>query len=287
MAVDVYQMVSDRLIAELESGIIPWSRPWTGCREGAFSGATGRPYSILNQMILGKPGAWVTWNEIQKRGGRVRKGERSSYVVFWKSVKVSETDPVTGETSEKLVPMLRYYLVFHVSQCDGLKLDELPPAGEIEESPTALQVIGDYLAAQPGLRLEKDSPSNKAYYSPAADEIVVPCIRQFSEQGEYYSTVFHEMTHSTGHKSRLDRLSSTAHFGDESYSKEELVAEIGAATLWNLTGTESGKSFRNSAAYLQGWLRALRNDKKLIVQASGAAAKAVDFILGRPAPEYT
>lgn len=284
---DIYQMITDRLIAELEAGIIPWSRPWTGCAEGAFSGATGRPYSILNQMLLRKPGAWFTWNEIQKRGGHVRKGEHSSFVVFWKPVKVSESDPMTGETAEKLVPMLRYYQVFHISQCDGIQLDELPQVSEIEESPTALQVIGDYLASQPGLRLENDAPSNRAYYSPSEDKIVVPCVRQFSEQAEYYSTVFHEMTHSTGHKSRLARLSSTAHFRDESYSKEELVAEIGAAILCNLTGTESKKSFRNSAAYLQGWLQALRNDKKMIVQASGAASKAVDLILGRPAPEYT
>ena len=287
MSVDVYQMITDRLIAELESGIIPWSRPWTGGPDGPFSGATGRPYSLLNQMLLRKAGAWFTFQECQRRGGHVRRGEKASFVVFRKPVKVSESDAKTGEVVEKLVPMLRYYQVFHVSQCEGIQLDELPTVAEVEESPTALQVIGDYLAAQAGLRLENDTPSNKAYYRPAEDKIVVPCIRQFSDQAEYYSTVFHEMTHSTGHKSRLNRLSSPAHFGDESYSREELVAEIGSAILCNMTGTESAKSFRNSAAYLQGWLRALRNDKKMIVQASGQAAKAVDFILGRPAPEYT
>lgn len=284
---DLYQTITDRIIAELENGVIPWERPYTGCGEGPFSGTTGKPYSILNQMLLRKPGAWFTWNEIQKRGGRVRKGEKASFVVFWKSVKVSEVDSATGEVKEKLVPMLRYYQVFHADQCEGLKLDELPKVSEVEESPTALKVIADYIAHNAPLRLENEALSNRAYYSPAEDKIVVPSVRQFSEQGEYYSTVFHEMTHSTGHKSRLDRLSSPAHFGDESYSKEELVAEIGSAILCNLTGTESKKSFRNSAAYVQSWLRALRNDKKMIVQASGQASKAVDYILGRPAPEYT
>lgn len=284
---DIYKMITDRIIAELESGVIPWDRPWTGCGEGAFSGTTGKPYSILNQMILAKPGAWFTFQEAKKRGGHVRKGEHSSFVVFWKSVKVSETDSATGEVKEKLVPMLRYYQVFHIDQCEGLKLDELPKVSEIEESPTALKVIADYIANNAPIRLENEALTNKAYYSPAEDKIVVPSVRQFTEQGEYYSTVFHEMTHSTGHKSRLDRLSGPAHFGDESYSKEELVAEIGAAILCNMTGVESKKSFRNSAAYVQSWLRALRNDKKMIVQASGQASRAVDFILGRPAPEFT
>lgn len=284
---DLYQMITDRIIAELENGVIPWDRPWTGCGEGAFSGTTGRPYSILNQMILAKPGAWFTFQEAKKRGGHVRKGEKASFVVFWKHVKVSEVDSTTGEVKAKLVPMLRYYQVFHADQCEGLKLDELPKVSGIEESPNALKVIADYIANNAPIRLENEALTNKAYYSPAEDKIVVPSVRQFTEQGEYYSTVFHEMTHSTGHKSRLDRLSGPAHFGDESYSKEELVAEIGAAILCNMTGVESKKSFRNSAAYVQSWLRALRNDKKMIVQASGQASKAVDFILGRPAPEFT
>lgn len=284
---DIYQMITDRIIAELESGIIPWDLPWTGGPDGPFSGTTGKPYSILNQMLLRKPGAWFTFQEAKKRGGHVRKGEKASFVVFWKSVKVSETDSATGEVKEKLVPMLRYYQVFHIDQCEGLKLDELPKVSEIEESPSVMKVVSEYVARNSPLRLEHESVSNKAYYSPAEDKIVVPCVRQFSDSSAWASTILHEAIHSTGHKSRLNRLSSTAHFGDESYSKEELVAEIGAAILCNMTGVESKKSFRNSAAYVQSWLRALRNDKKMIVQASGQASKAVDFILGRPAPEYT
>ena len=284
---DVYTMITERIISELENGVIPWDRPWTGCAEGAFSGATKKPYSILNQMLLGRPGAWFTWQEIQKRGGHVKKGEKASFVVFWKRVPVYDTDPATGEALEKLVPMLRYYHVFHADQVESLRLDAVPQPVEIEEHPGALQIIAEYLARNAPLRLESGSVSNRAYYSPSRDLIVVPTMRQFTEQAEYYSTVFHEMTHSTGHASRLARLSGTAHFGNEEYSREELVAEIGAAALCNISGVESKKSFRNSAAYIQGWLQALRNDRKLIVQASGAAAKAVDFILDRPAPQFT
>ena len=284
---DVYSMITDRILADLETGVIPWERPWTGREDGAFSGTTGRPYSLLNQMLLRKAGAWFTWPEIQKRGGRVKKGERASFVVFWKQVAVNDQDPATGETKKKLVPMLRYFNVFHIDQVEGLQLDKTPAPAAVREHPGAMKIIAEYIAKNAPLRLENESLSNEAYYSPVFDKIVVPTMNQFTDQAEYYSTVFHEMTHSTGHKSRLNRLSSTAHFGNESYSKEELVAELGAAALCNISGVETKKQFRNSAAYIQGWLGALRNDKTMIVKAAGAAAKAVDFILDRPAPEYT
>ena len=284
---DIYTTITDRIISELETGVIPWDRPWTGCADGAFSGTTGRPYSLLNQLILRKPGAWFTWPEIQRRGGHVKKGEKASFVVFWKQVAVNDQDTTTGETKKKLVPMLRYFNVFHVDQVEGLKLDAPPVTTAVEESPSAMKIIAEYIAKNAPLRLENEGLSNKAYYSPSMDKIVVPTMKQFTDQAEYYSTVFHEMTHSTGHRSRLNRLSSTAHFGDEDYSREELVAELGAAALCNISGVETKKQFRNSAAYIQGWLRALRNDKTLIVKAAGAAAKAVDFILDRPAPEFT
>ena len=104
---DVYSMITDRILADLETGVIPWERPWTGREDGAFSGATGRPYSLLNQMLLRKPGAWFTWPEIQKRGGHVKKGEKASFVVFWKQVAVNDQDPATGETKKKLVMTAR------------------------------------------------------------------------------------------------------------------------------------------------------------------------------------
>ena len=274
---DVYSAVTDRIIQQLEQGLIPWQKPWTGVHGGAYSAATGKPYSLLNQMILRKPGAYYTFSEVQKRGGHIRKGEKSSFVVFWKQVAVKEFDPDTGEEREKLVPMLRYYNVFHASQCEGLPAEALQEPTEQPTSPAADKVISDYLSRENlTLTLQR---GDEAYYSPVLDRVVVPLREQFPEIAEYYSTCFHELTHSTGHSSRLNRLNATAHFGSESYSKEELVAEIGAAALMNYTGTETAKAFRNSAAYVQSWLRALRNDKRLIVTASGAASKAVNYIL--------
>jgi len=276
MSFDIYAVVTDRIIQQLESGVIPWQKPWTGVQSGAYSGTTGKPYSLLNQMILGKPGAYFTFNEMAKRGGKIRKGEKSSMIVFWKQVKVSETDPDTGELKEKIIPMLRYYNVFHVDQIDGIIIDTLAP---VEHEPIAeAEAIINHYTAREGLMIQHQR-GNEAFYSPLRDCIVLPLMEQFTDIEEYYSTAFHEMTHSTGHRSRLNRLKTTAHFGNEDYSKEELIAEIGAAALANFAGIETQRTLKNSAAYIQSWLRALKNDKRLIVGASAAAQKAVDYIL--------
>lgn len=279
MAFDVYAAVTDRIIAQLEQGIIPWQKPWTGVQSGAISGATGKPYSLLNQMLLGKSGEWYTWNQIQNLGGKVRKSEHSSMVVFWKQVPIKETDPDTGKQEQKLVPMLRYFNVFHVSQCEGIEPKTIDPeAFDPATDDTADAIIQGYLTRY-GVTLEHIK-GDEAFYSPAADRVQLPLREQFPNMAEYYSTAFHELTHSTGHRSRLDRLSRRAFFGNEEYSKEELVAEIGAASLLNYVGIETESSFKNSAAYIQSWLRALRNDKKMIVTAAGAAGKAFEMITG-------
>ena len=275
MAFDIYAAVTDRIIQQLEQGKIPWQKPWGGVEGGAISGTTGKPYSLLNQMILSKPGVYFTFNQIQKMGGNVRKGEKSQMVVFWKQIPVKEQNSLTGEVKETFVPMLRYYSVFHIDQCEGISYTVAT-----REQPTtdadAENIISAYLDRS-GVELIQRI-SDEAYYSPSRDCVVLPLAEQFGSMAEYYSTAFHELAHSTGHKSRLDRLRATAHFGSESYSKEELVAEIAAAALMNYVGLETKGTFRNSAAYIQNWLSALRNDKRLIISASGAASKAFDYI---------
>ena len=279
MAFDIYAAVTDRIVQQLEQGVIPWHKPWTGLQSGAISGTTGKPYSLLNQMLLGKPGEWFTWNQIQKLGGKVRKGEKSSMVVFWKQCPIKEEDPATGEEVERLIPLLKYFNVFHIDQTEGIEAKTIDP--ETYDPATdngADAIIADYLQRS-GVKLEHRQ-GDEAFYSPSADRVVLPLREQFRDMAEYYSTAFHELTHSTGHRSRLDRLSRKAFFGNEEYSREELVAEIGAAALLNHCGIETAGSFKNSTAYIQSWLRALRNDKKMIVSASGAAAKAFELITG-------
>jgi len=271
---DLYQEVTNRIMEQLENGIIPWKKPWISAGN-AVSHATGKPYSLLNQMLLGRPGEYVTFKQCQAEGGKVRKGEKSSMVVFWKWIE--EKDPDTEEV--KQIPFLRYFNVFHIDQCEGLKakhMREMPMTANADQ--TADQIIADYTQRE-GVALHQ-SEGDRAFYRPSSDSITVPHMAQFAATAEYYSTVFHEMVHSTGHAKRLNRIDRTAFFGSEAYSKEELIAEIGAAALVNHVGLETADSFRNNTAYVQNWLQVLRNDKRFIVSASGKAEKAVGLILG-------
>ncbi len=278
---NVYQLVTDRIIAELEKGIIPWKKPWTGIRSGAYSHSTGKPYSLLNQILLGKPGEYITWAQAKAEGGTVRKGEKSSVVVFWKMNKVKETDADTGEEVEKLYPVLRYFNVWHIDQCEGItpkfKAEDLTPPDPIE---AADEISADYLNRS-GVKLEHIR-GDRACYSPTLDRVKLPLREQFTDSAEYYSTLFHELGHSTGHKSRLNRFTSgvSAAFGGEDYGKEELVAELTSACIMNTCGIETPKSFKNSAGYIQGWLKAIKGDNRLIVSAAGKAEKAVSLIMG-------
>ena len=277
MSFDIYAAVTDRIIQQMENNIVPWQKPWGGMSGRAYSGSTGKPYSLLNQMLLEKPGAYFTFNQIQRMGGNVRKGEKSSLVVFWKQIPFKEQDSQTGEIIVKQIPVLRYYSVFHIDQCDGIATPATEPKPK-QNSPEAESIVSEYLHRS-GVELIQRI-SDEAYYSPSGDCVVLPMPEQFKSMEERFSTTFHELAHSTGHQSRLNRLRATAHFGNESYSKEELVAEITAAALMNHTGLETKGTFQNSAAYIQSWLSALRNDKRLIVTASGAASKAFDYIVG-------
>ena len=259
MGFDIYAEITNRMIKEMESGIIPWKKPWMASGL-AISHTTGKAYSLLNQMLLGRAGEYLTFKQVQAEGGYVRKGEKASIVVFWKFLE--KEDEETGETTQ--IPFLRYYSVFHIDQCEGISAKytkELAQTANADE--TAEGIISDYIRRE-GVQME-NKEGNQAYYSPAFDRIVLPLMKQFAETAEYYSTAFHEMVHSTGHMKRLNRLDATAFFGSEAYSKEELVAEIGAAALVNHAGLETAKSFRNNAAYVQSWLQALKNDKRFIV----------------------
>ena len=271
---DIYATITDRMIAEMEQGIIPWKKPWMASGL-AVSHTTGKPYSLLNQMLLGRAGEYLTFKQVQTEGGYVRKGEKASLVVFWKFIE--QEDEETGEN--KQVPFLRYYNVFHVDQCEGIRAKyarELTESANPDE--TAESLINAYIARE-GVKLEHQE-GNRAYYAPATDTVVLPLMKQFAESAEYYSTAFHELTHSTGHFSRLARIDSPAAFGSESYSKEELIAELGASALVHHCGLETPSSFRNNTAYIQNWLQVLKNDKRFIVSAAGKAEKAVNLILG-------
>lgn len=226
----VYEMVTDRIIAQLEQGIIPWEKPWSGIRSGAYNRISKKPYSLINQMMLKYDGEYASFKQWQQLGGHVRKGEKSEIVVFWKITPVEEKQD-DGTIIKNSIPLLRYYNVFHISQVEGvepLTKDELK---DIEPIEAAENILRDYITRE-NIRLEH-AAGDRAYYSPNRDMIHLPLMEQFRDASEYYSTAFHEATHSTMKESRCnrmeDRKGKLVAFGSNEYSKEELVAEIGSA----------------------------------------------------------
>ena len=278
---NVYEMVTNRIIKKLNEGIIPWQRGWSGTIDGAYNYKTKRRYSLLNQMLLEHQDGYLTFKQVGELGGKVNKGAKSEFVVFWKIMQKEDPSKkdADGNPEKVTIPILRYYNVFWIGDTNierkDLELVEHDPITEAED------IISGYVARESGLTFQNDKPSNQAYYAPASDTVVVPMLTQFANAEEYYSTAFHELTHSTGAKHRLNRLAEgrAAAFGGEEYSKEELVAELGAAMLVNHCGIETEKSFKNSAGYVQGWLKALNNDQRLIVSAASKAEKAVEYIM--------
>jgi len=281
--IDVYQKVTDRILEMMSQGIIPWNKPWHGGLDGAISYTTGKPYSLLNQLLLGREGEYLTFKQVEAAKGKVKKGAKSQMVVFFKQIAYKEYEKNDkGEMEEvtKTVPVLRYYNVFHIEDCEGIQ-SKLPekPVCTLSPIESAEKIVNTYYEREAcTLHIQK---SDRAFYAPALDSVTVPLLEQFDSEAEYYSTLFHETTHSTGHKSRLNRQEiQEGFFGNDPYAKEELVAELGAAFLCHTAGIDCEKATKNSAAYIQSWSKRFKEDKRLIVSAASRAEKAVRFILG-------
>ena len=273
---DVYEIVTKRIIEQLEKGVIPWKRPWTGVR-GTFNRISRKPYSVLNQLLLEKSGEYATFKQWTEIGGRVKKGEKGEIVVFWKLQEVKDNE---DENKIKQIPILRYYYVLHISQVENvlpLEKEERFDTEPIEQAETVLQ---DYIEREQ-IGLEIVDGGNQAYYSPSADRIVLPALNQFKRAEEFYSTAFHDASHSTLKKERCNREAENigAHFGNDKYSKEELVAEISSTYILHTLGIETAETFSNSISYIQNWLQILKNDKKFIVSASSRAEKSAKYIM--------
>ncbi len=268
--------MTDRIVSLLESGTIPWQRPWKGGNQVPQNFITRKTYRGINCFLLNSTGFpspyWLTFKQVQMLGARVKKGEQSCPVVFWKILE----DVKDGET--KRIPFLRQYSVFNIAQCEAIN----EPAEAQAEATRTFQPL------QRCERIVTDMPKRpkilhegaRASYSPLRDEISMPRAELFESAETYYSTLFHELTHATGHLSRLGRkeVSEPAHFGSDSYSREELVAEMGAAFLCGHGGIEK-KTIDQSASYIEHWLQRLKSDRKLVVHAAAQAQKACDFIL--------
>lgn len=277
--IDLYQIVTDRIVALLEQGTLPWQKPWkdAGIPRNLIS---KRPYRGINLWLLLSlhydQNLFLTWEQIKQLGGSVNKGETGQIVIFWKSLK--KEDAVETEEGKSVTkPILRYYKVFNVAQCRDLPtdlFDHLPPQ-EIDPLPICENLIASLVGFPP---IKHKEP--RAFYHPVEDYINMPRRKLFATIESYYGTLFHELVHSTGHEKRLNRPSVTqmAEFGSEPYSIEELIAELGSCYLCNHVGILNPE-LANSAAYINGWLSNLKKDKHFIIHASTQAQKAVDYIL--------
>lgn len=288
---NVYDSVTDQIITLLDHGTVPWRRPWDPRSDGIRPlNVRGNLYRGANRAILpamgfGSP-IWMTFKQANERGGHVRKGEHGTMVTFWKFDRGEEPVQLDGEeqSTSGMRAILRAYTVFNLEQTDDVRL----PAGMLERFAQianrkhaaiaeADAVVEGYLRPP---SIHHAGP--QAYYRPSADSVTMPVPDSFHSPEAYYSTLFHELGHSTGHESRLARkgITDLAMFGGHDYSCEELVAELTASFLAAECGIGTAV-LGNSAAYIQSWMAALKHDRRLFVTAAGQAQKAADHILRR------
>jgi antirestriction protein ArdC len=281
----VYKRVTAQVLASLEGGTVPWQKPWDASVGLPRSLSTGRPYRGINTLLLGLSAQdhgycspwWGTFNQVNERGGHVRKGERSTLVLLWTPVDPREkTDAQEGDRKPAGYLLARGFHLFNADQCDGLCMGQ-PERPTVDPIEACENLAARYLETGPTLVQGGD----RAFYSPSRDVVGMPQASAFHSAEARYSTLFHELTHSTGHASRLNRdgIVEGHRFGDALYSREELIAEMGAAMLCGLAGIEQA-TLSNSAAYVGSWIRVLRGDARLIVSAAAAAQRAADLIAG-------
>jgi antirestriction protein ArdC len=279
--VDVYQVVTDSIVAAIEAGgLPPWVRPWgttgtNGAPAGAlpYNGATGREYNGINVVILWAAAMhkgyndprWLTFKQAKDLGGNVKKGEKSTLITFWSTIERQNEE--TGKTER--IPFVRGYYVFNWEQCEGIGAGAEPAAPAVSFE-TAAQILR-------ASRARITHGGDVAGYIPSADRIVLPDIGAFLSVPAYYATALHELTHWTGHGSRLDRDLS-GRFGSDSYAMEELVAELGAAFLCARAGVDGQLQH---AEYIAHWLRVLKADKKAIFTAAARARDAAAWLCTR------
>jgi antirestriction protein ArdC len=277
---NVYEIITDRIVESLRKNVVPWRKPWV--TQAPKNLISGKNYRGVNVLLLGSAPHqspwWLTFNQARDLGGSVKKGERGTPVVFWK---ISEKKDARGKIEKSFI--LRYYTVFNVAQCESVQAPPSIPRPAFNPIEECERIVSGFEG-----RPQIEHGGGMACYVPALDRIQIPAREAFSSAPEYYSTLFHELTHSTGAASRLNRKTVTdpSSFASHAYSFEELIAECGAAFLC-ANGGISSATLDNSAAYIASWAKKLRSEPKWIVNASAQAAKAADLVLGKLASAST
>lgn len=280
-----YDIITDNFIKALEAGTCPWKMPWSKMALTPLNAHSKKAYSGINFLSLASAfyasPYFATFKQLQELGGQVKKGEKASPVCYFSFIEkdIRTGKKATKETPKELIekiPFLRYSNVFNFTQCDGVsqalpakysKLDFKP----IERAETVLNSWYEKPAIKHGMQ--------QACYMPADDMVMMPVKSSFNSESEYYAAIFHELAHSTAHESRLNRPLESHMMDRESYAKEELIAELTSSFIMAHCRIDND-TFDNSASYLQSWLKALKNDPKMIVQACSKASKAFEMIVG-------
>jgi antirestriction protein ArdC len=276
---DIAKMIADKILEALDKGVVPWHKPWKS--NGFHTNLKSkRPYRGINVWLLEYSAAvqgftspyWLSYKQAQAMGGQVRKGEESTVVIFYKTVE--KKDKKTGDVIDRY-RLLRYYRVFNVEQIDGIEAKIPAPVEGCEFEPVeAADAIVNAWAGKPQIKHGGD----RACYAPYLDVVTLPLPEDFESAEAYCSTRFHELVHSTGHESRLNRGLFDG-FGTVIYSKEELVAEMGAAILnWHSGIFET--QMDQSAAYIKHWRDKIAAEPRLVIDAARLAQSATDMILG-------
>jgi antirestriction protein ArdC len=278
--IDLYQLVTDQIINSLEQGVIPWQRPWAvaGVPMNLLSKRQYRGINLWLLLLLNyERNFFLTWDQIKASGGSVMAGEKGHIVVFWKQLPKKSVEEKDGR--QKQVPMLRYYKVFNIAQCRDIPEHLLPKADE------TIKEFIPKMECESIIQCMPDAPpiehkDQKAYYNILTDVINMPKKKSFKSVDSYYSTLFHELVHSTGAEKRLGRKSLTdmVPYGTPSYAMEELVAEMGSAYLSRFAGILPNE-IENTVAYLDNWLGVFKKDKRFLITAAGQAQRAVDMVL--------
>lgn len=283
---NVYEVIANRIMEAMAKGNIPWRQPWATRRDRSPVNISGHQYNGVNRILLGMGGFtspfFATFNQVRKAGGSVRKGEHGTPVVFYK---VTERTNAMGDVEK--FPLFRYTTAFNEEQCDGLvipkaikaKYDPEVIAMDVAQQIDAAEAIVNGMPNRPTLNI---ADVGKAFYKPSTDTVTAPSLKMYTYDlaGEYYSTLFHELGHSTGHASRLNRteITNPQKFGSEEYGIEELTAELTSAFL--CSDAQIDNTLTNSAAYIQNWIKTIKESPRIMVQAASRAQKAADYIHG-------
>ena len=264
----VYEIITSRILKELKKGIIPWARGWKPDYHPPTNWFTQKPYHGLNLLLLQWNGQYASYKQIVDAGGKVKKGATATPIIFWKPFEVEEPD----KEEPQIKFCLRYYSVFEIGiDTEGIERKEISPVSPVLGN----ALVKPYLASGPAIAHGYASAS----YDMKKDAIRLPKVERFHSPDHYLKTLFHEIIHSTGHSSRLQRPMDTQSEDRKSYAKEELTAEIGSAFLCNFAGIDSEQIFRQNTSYIQSWLRVLEDNPRMVISAASMAQKATQYIV--------